>query len=73
MEIDGRKIVLWDCNKDAEELYFKSKDEAVEAWLYEMGGTRDGELTVYGYARMIVPPPTEEDADRLVEEWFETH
>ena len=61
MKVNGREIVLWECDPDAEHLHHENIDEAVEAYLERMAEQgepiKEGELAVFGYARMEVPVP----------------
>lgn len=66
----NRPVILWDCDGDAEQLNHSDKNDAIEAAL--CGSNRwNGTITVYGFARMVVPKPSEEDAETLVDEVFE--
>jgi len=65
-----RPVILWDCDDSAEQLNYSTKKVAIEAHL-DGREQWDGTVTVYGYARMIVPKPTMDDAVELVENWFE--
>lgn len=65
--MNEQPVILWDCQEDAENLNHATQDEAIESYLD--GSNRwEGKITVYGYARMIVPKPDEFTAERLVED-----
>lgn len=69
-EAAERPVVFWDCSNDAEVLYYSTKKEAIESHLDDSDKLA-GKITVYGYARMVIPEPTESDVMDLVEEFFE--
>ena len=48
---DGREIVWWDCDRDAEGLQHDNREDAIAAWL-DGRDLRSGSVVVYGYARM---------------------
>lgn len=65
-------VILWDCSDDAEVLYHKTQNEAIETFLDDLApDEREETVTVYGYARMVVPKPGLSDAKDLVDETFE--
>lgn len=72
-----RPVVFWDCSDHAEVLHHSTKKEAIEDHLDSIfadePADRKEKITVYGYAHMVVPAPTQGDAVELVEEWFEGH
>ncbi len=65
-----RPVILWDCDEWTENLEHSEKKDAIESYL-DGRDKWDGTITVYGYARMIAPAPTMDDAVDLVNEWFE--
>ena len=48
---DGREIVWWDCDRDAEGLQHDNREDAIATWL-DARDLRSGSVVVYGYARM---------------------
>ena len=66
------EVVFWDCDDGAEIFSHTTKEGAIEAYLDGID-LFDGKIKAYGYARMVVPKPTMEDAVILVEDWFESH
>ena len=70
-EKPDRPVILWDCDEDAVSLHYETKKEAIESFLDDTPLEDQGEtITVFGYARMIVPQPDEANAESLVEEEF---
>ncbi len=65
------RVILWDCNDDAEVLHHPTKNEAIEAYLDDQVDVRDGTIQVYGSARMIAPAPGMDDAVDLVQQFFD--
>ena len=64
-----RQVVFWDCDDGAEILYHDTKDEVLEAYLDSVDRDKwERVITVYGYARMIVPEPDDSDAASVAEE-----
>ena len=46
------EIEYWDCEDDAETLYYESKDEAIESYLDNIVDDFPDEIYVYGYAKI---------------------
>lgn len=65
---DEREIVCWDCNPDREQLSYSDIQEAVVAWADEIEGPLPATVTVYGWARMELPPAASIARDLL--EWI---
>ena len=74
MPDEKRQVVFWECHQNAEILHHENENEAIEAYLDDCDMENEKEtITVYGFARMIVPKPTKSDVGYLVAELLETH